>query len=128
MASASVDPRTQRRRRARNIIVWIVSVLLALEFLFVGGLKLTGNPTMVDMFNKVGWGTWFMYFTGVLEIIGAVGILIPQFSLRAARLLALIMLGAIIFQIAKIHTGVLPPICTLLLALVVARIRRIMAA
>jgi putative oxidoreductase len=125
MASASADPKPERRERARNLIVWIVSVLLALEFVFSSVPKLLANPIMVDMFNKVGLGLWFMYFTGVLEIVGAVGILIPRFSLQAACLLAIIMLGAIIAQFARIHTGALPPIVTLLLTLVVVWIRRV---
>jgi putative oxidoreductase len=128
MASSSVDPNTEKRQRALNLILWIVSVLLAVEFVFSGVPKLLGNPIMVDMFDKVGLGLWFMYVTGVLEIIGAVGILIPRFSLQAACLLALVMLGATIAQFARIHTGALAPIVTLLLALTVVRIRLVTGA
>ena len=122
MATASIE--TDPRRRRRNIIAWILSVFLALEFLFAGGMKLIGNPQMVDQFNLVGLGQWFRYFTGTLEILGAIGILIPRFSRLAALLLAVIMVGAIIAVLARIHISVWPPILTLLVTLVVARIRR----
>jgi putative oxidoreductase len=79
---------------------------------------------MVDMFNVVGLGQWFRYFTGVLEVIGGVGILIPRFSRPAALLLAVIMLGAVVAQLTRIHQGAWIPAVMLLLALVAARMRR----
>jgi putative oxidoreductase len=84
MADATIDEKTARRQRVRKILGWILAILLGLEFLVAGALKLIDNPRMVDMFNMVGLGQWFRYFTGVLEIIGAVGILIPRFSRPAA--------------------------------------------
>jgi uncharacterized membrane protein YphA (DoxX/SURF4 family) len=128
MADASIDVKTARRQRVRKVLGWVLAILLGLEFLAAGALKLSGNPAMVDMFNVVGLGQWFRYFTGVLEIIGGVGILIPRFSRPAALLLAVIMLGAVIAQLTRIHQGAGIPAVMLLLALVVARIRRDMAS
>jgi uncharacterized membrane protein YphA (DoxX/SURF4 family) len=124
MADATIDERTGRRQQVRKILGWILAILLGLEFLAAGALKLINNPVMVDMFNVVGLGQWFRYFTGVLEIIGGVGILIPRFSRRAALLLAVIMLGAVVAQLTRIHQGAWTPAVMLLLALVVARMRR----
>jgi uncharacterized membrane protein YphA (DoxX/SURF4 family) len=127
MADASIDVKTARRQRVRKILGWVLAILLGLEFLAAGALKLSGNPAMVDMFNVVGLGQWFRYFTGVLEIIGGVGILIPRLSRPAALLLAVIMLGAVIAQLTRIHQGAWIPAVMLFLALVVARVRRDMA-
>jgi uncharacterized membrane protein YphA (DoxX/SURF4 family) len=127
MADASIDVKTARRQRVRKVLGWVLAILLGLEFLAAGALKLSGNPAMVDMFNVVGLGQWFRYFTGVLEIIGGVGILIPRFSRPAALLLAVIMLGAVIAQLTRIHQGAWIPAVMLFLALVVARVRRDMA-
>src|ERR1700694_5775113 len=80
MADATISERTDRRQRVRNIVGRILAILLGLEFLAAGCMKFIDNPVMVDMFNKVGLGQWFRYFTGALEIIGGVGILIPRFS------------------------------------------------
>jgi putative oxidoreductase len=42
-----------------------------------GGAKLAAAPTMIAVFAKVGLGQWFRYLTGTLEVIGAVGLLVP---------------------------------------------------
>jgi putative oxidoreductase len=124
MAVATFDEKTARRQRVRNIIGWILAILLGFEFLAAGALKFIDNPVMVDMFNRVGLGQWFRYFTGALEIIGGAGILIPRFSRPAALLLAVIMLGAVVAQLTRIHQGAWVPALMLFLALVVARMRR----
>jgi uncharacterized membrane protein YphA (DoxX/SURF4 family) len=124
MAHPTIDERTARRQRVRNIVGWILAILLGLEFLVAGCMKFIDNPVMVEMFNRVGLGQWFRYFTGALEIIGGVGVLIPRFSRQAALLLAVIMLGAVIAQLTRIHEGAWIPALMLLLALVLARMRR----
>jgi uncharacterized membrane protein YphA (DoxX/SURF4 family) len=124
MAHPTIDERTARRQRVRNIVGWILAILLGLEFLAAGCMKFIDNPVMVEMFNRVGLGQWFRYFTGALEIIGGVGVLIPRFSRPAALLLAVIMLGAVIAQLTRIHEGAWIPAIMLLLALVLARMRR----
>src|SRR5581483_9167847 len=80
----------------RVILGWILCLLLAFVFLMVGGMKLLGKPVMVREFEQVGLGQWFRYLTGTLEVIGAVGLLVPKFSRWAALLLAVVMVGAIV--------------------------------
>ena len=46
---------------------WARLVLAAL-FLFTGGAKLAGLPAMVEVFERVGFGQWFRYLTGILEV------------------------------------------------------------
>ncbi|PWT98556.1 MAG: DoxX family protein [Terriglobia bacterium] len=127
MADTTVAVPDKRQRR-RNTIAWVLSVLLALEFLFAGGIKLAANAMVIAMFQTVGLGLWFMYFTGVLEVIGAIALLVPRFGRLGALLLSLVMLGAIFFQLTKIHNGVGIPIITLLLLLITARLRRVTPA
>ena len=59
--------------KVRLITLWILSGLLALAFLGAGGAKLAGAAAMVEIFNNVGLGQWFRYFTGVLEVAGGIG-------------------------------------------------------
>jgi uncharacterized membrane protein YphA (DoxX/SURF4 family) len=80
---------------ARVVLGWILSLLLALVFLLFGSMKLLGKPAMVQEFNQVGLGQWFRYFTGILEIAGALGLLVPRFARWAALLLVVVMIGAI---------------------------------
>ncbi|HEY7392592.1 MAG TPA: DoxX family protein [Bryobacteraceae bacterium] len=129
MATASVGYAGEKKSSARNIVAWVLCVLCAAEFLIAGGLKLINYPLEVSMFGIIGWGQWFRYFTAVLEVLGAVGLLIPRRSRRAALLLSLVMLGAITFHLTALrHTpGMNNPataIITLVVLLAIARLRR----
>ncbi len=94
------------RGRARNIILWVIQVLLAALFAFAGINKLAGlQKEMLDQFARIGLGPWFRYLTGALELAGAIGLLIPRLSGLAALGLAGVMVGA-----ALAHLFVLPPV------------------
>jgi putative oxidoreductase len=129
MATASLGYAGEKKSSTRNIVAWVLCVLAAAEFLFAGGLKLISAKIEVDLFAAIGWGQWFRYFTAVLEVLGAVGLLIPRRSRRAALLLSLVMLGAITFHLTALrHTpGMNNPataIVTLVVLLAIARLRR----
>ena len=74
----AIPVQTSKPSKAVNIAIWGVQILTALAFLAVGGSKLTGAPAMVDMFHKIGFGQWFRYLTGSLEVTGAVLLLLPR--------------------------------------------------
>jgi len=99
--SASLTNTTQSSKAtAWNIILWVLQVLVAALFLFAGVTKLIGVADMVALFDAIGFGQWFMYLTGALEIIGAVALLIPRFIALGALLLAGVMVGAVITNLA----------------------------
>jgi uncharacterized membrane protein YphA (DoxX/SURF4 family) len=131
MADVSTGAPPSSRNSGKNVVAWILSVLVALEFLAAGCMKLIGNPQMVDVFAHVGLGQWFRYFTGVLEVLLAIGLLAPKRSLRAARLLMLVMLGAIIAHLTVLrgtpYSAPWAAVATLVLLFVIARLRRSMA-
>ena|SRR5688572_24679201 len=58
--------------RPPNVLLWCVQALLALVFVNASWAKLTGNQEMVALFTAVGFGPWFRYVTGILELTGAV--------------------------------------------------------
>jgi len=64
--------------RAQNIALWILQAAAAAMFLMAGFSKLGGEPQTVALFEMIGVGQWFRYLTGVLEIGGAVLLLIPR--------------------------------------------------
>ncbi len=78
-----------------TISLWILRVLTALAFLAAGGAKLAGAPPMVAVFATIGVGQWFRVLTGLLEVAGAIGLLIPRATFHAALLLAVVMVGAV---------------------------------
>ena len=58
-------------RHPLDILLWCVQALLALVFVSASWAKLTGKPEMVALFTAVGFGQWFRYVTGILELTGA---------------------------------------------------------
>ena len=89
------------------ILVWALRALMAALFLFAAYLKLSGKPAMIEEFGKIGLGQGFRYFTGLLEALGALALLLPSASIFAAALLMLIDAGALLAQIAILHGDVI---------------------
>lgn len=89
MASPTSAPPTQRR------IVWGVRILLALAFGAAGIAKLAGVPQMVQTFAAIGFGQWFRYLTGAVEVVGAVLLLVPATGFVGGLLLTTTMIGAV---------------------------------
>jgi putative oxidoreductase len=85
--------------KGRLSALWFVSALVALAFIGAGGAKPTGAAAMVDLFDKVGLGQWFRYFTGLLEVAAGISLLISGHAFHAARLPAVVMVGAFIAHV-----------------------------
>ena len=50
--------------KAKNIAIWVVSVLLALEYAFSGVTKLIGMEEAVQGFRHAGYSDSFRLFIG----------------------------------------------------------------
>jgi hypothetical protein len=79
--------------------LWTIQVLLALLFLFAGGMKLV--MPMDEMAGQMPFPIWFLQFIGVAEVLGALGLVLPgllrirvELTPLAAAGLVLIMVGA----------------------------------
>jgi putative oxidoreductase len=110
--------------KVRLITLWILSGLLALAFLGAGGAKLAGAAAMVELFDKVGLGQWFRYLTGMLEVAGAIGLLISRYAFYAAILLALVMVGATIANLTVLGVSPAPTVVLLVLSGIIAWLRK----
>ena len=106
------------------IFLWILQILAAAAFFAAGGPKLTGAPMMVAMYDKIGVGQWFRYLTGILEISGAISLLVPRFTFYGAALLAVVMLGAITAHLTVLGGNPAGPVILLLLTTTIAYLRR----
>ncbi len=110
--------------KAKNLIVTVLCVLLALAFLSAGGTKLVSGDEAGPDFEEWGYPAWFATFTGVLEVAGAVLIVIPATRFYGATLLACVMAGAIFTHARFGQFGMLlPPVMLLVLAGIVAYAR-----
>lgn len=85
----------------------ILSYLLALIFLASGGAKLAGLTFEIEAFERWGYSLAFMYFIGVVEVLGAFGLVLKRFSAAAAAGLALMMIGAIGTHVMHAEWGML---------------------
>ena len=75
----------RRTGRAANIALWVLQVLTAGVFVMAAVPKLIADPQAVAGFTMMGLGVTGMYAVGVLEVLGAVALLIPALSGLAAR-------------------------------------------
>jgi hypothetical protein len=79
--------------------LWIVQGLLALLFLWAGGVKLV--LPLDQLTGPISLPGWFLRFIGVVEVLGALGLILPGLlGIRpgltplAAAGLVIIMIGA----------------------------------
>jgi hypothetical protein len=107
---------TPTRRR----VVWGVRILLALAFGAAGAAKLAGVPQMVQVFDAVGFGQWFRIVTGVVELAGAVLLLVPATGFLGGVVLLATMVGAVGTHLVLIGGNPLPALVLGALAAFVA--------
>jgi uncharacterized membrane protein YphA (DoxX/SURF4 family) len=110
------DKMSAKQRNALRV----VRGLVALAFVLFGMLKLIGVPMMVTVFDHVGFGQWFRYVTGLIEVGGAIMLLSPQLVGAAALLLSGTMVGAIISHFTVVPGSPVPATVLLTLCAVIA--------
>ncbi|MGH7677918.1 MAG: DoxX family protein [Gemmatimonadaceae bacterium] len=111
----------QPRRSADAIVVWILSLILAAVFATTGIAKLIGaHPIGLQAAAMDGFPQWIRMVVGVVELGGAVMLLLPPIAAVGAGLLALLMIPATITQWISGEPGVFVPILLLVLLLIVA--------
>ncbi len=71
-------------------------VIVSAVFAFSGFSKVTGNPMVAAGFAVAHLPIWFMYFIGVAEIAGAIGLWIRPLAKWAAGGLFIILAGAVV--------------------------------
>lgn len=107
------------QNRATNVVLWIVQVITALGFLAAAAGKLTGDPQITATFDAIGFGDWFRYLIGVLEVAGAIALFVPRLVGLAGLAFVALMVGATITQVV-IGQSVVAPLFLLVLSVVVA--------
>lgn len=94
MVEATTHPTP--RSEAHNKGAWTAGIVLAIIFLVTGGMKLMNMAMMREMFTQVwGYPLWFMFFIGIVEVTGAILVLIPKVATYGGALLTINMIGAI---------------------------------
>lgn len=100
--NATVSTNSQSISKAKNISLWALQILTAAAFLVAGFAKLSGQPMMVETFEKIGIGQSFRFVTGGIEVVLAVLLFIPSLTAVGAALLLCTMVGAVFAHLAII--------------------------
>ncbi|MGH7627138.1 MAG: DoxX family protein, partial [Gemmatimonadaceae bacterium] len=111
----------ENARGSNTVLVWVLSVLLALLFLSTGIPKLFGANTWVFQAASMnGFPAWIKITVGIVEVCGAIALLIPRVATLGAVSLAILMLPATATQIMSHESGAWLPVivCIVLLVLI----------
>ena len=112
------------RGRVGLVALWLTQIALAAMFMFSGGLKLTGAPELVALFDAIGIGQWFRYATGSIEVVSAVALLVPAWAAFGALLLIPTMIGAVFTHLFIVGGSAAPATVLLIGALAITWARR----
>jgi len=89
-----------------------------------GGAKLAGVPVMIQIFDQIGFGQWFRIVTGLVEVAGAVALLVPGFAAFGAAWLGATMFFAVLTHLFILPGSAMPALILLTLNALVVWLRR----
>jgi uncharacterized membrane protein YphA (DoxX/SURF4 family) len=111
--------------KAKNVCAWVGSILLALAFLLAGVPKLLAIAAWIDKFSRWGYPRWSLPLIGLLEVGGAILLLVPRFAIYGVGILIAVMLGAAYTHVANGEgPAVLRPLIFLCFLILVGWLRR----
>ncbi|QIP87026.1 DoxX family protein [Streptomyces sp. Tu 2975] len=112
--------------RRTHLAVRTLQMVLALFFAIASAApKLVGHSSAAEGFDRIGYGDWYMYLVGGLEMAGAVALVIPILSGISALALMGLMIGAFVTQLTVFDgENALTPVVFFVLLAVVAVVRR----
>jgi putative oxidoreductase len=81
----------------RNVVAyWTIRIGVAAFYLIFGMEKFGNDAHWVTLFREIGIGDWFRYFTGAVEVLGALLVLVPRTILAGLLLLSATMACAVV--------------------------------
>lgn len=86
-----------------------IRALLTVAFVAAGFAKLTGAEMMVGTFEAIGFGQWFRYVTGLIEVGGAILLWVPGLTVVGAGLLGATMVGAVFSHLVVLGVDTMLP-------------------
>ncbi|WP_328581652.1 DoxX family protein [Streptomyces sp. NBC_00370] len=126
--AATAAPVTARRTPSRrtHLTVRVLQIVLALFYVGASAApKLAALPAAVESFDTIGFGHWFMYAVGVLELAGGIALVVPLLSGVSALALIGLMIGAFVVQLTSFDgENALTPLLLILPLALIARVRR----
>jgi len=93
----------EKPQRIDTLMTWLPRIAVAVAFFGFGYQKIAGDAMWIRVFDGIGFGQWFRYFTGAMQIGGAVLVLVPRTFLIGIGVLSCTMVGAMTFWIVVAH-------------------------
>lgn len=75
-----------------DVVLWVLSLILAIVFFYNGVNKILGAPFEVAQFRTLGISADLLVGVGVVECLGGLMLTIPRLAVAGGALLVLIML------------------------------------
>ncbi len=102
-----------------DVVLTAARVLAASVFLLAASTKMAGLVSSVDAFERLGLEQWFGYVAAPIEVVGAVLLLVRDFAVFGAALLAAIMGCAWLLHVAVLDGSAVAPfvLCATMLVL-----------
>ncbi|MGW2559200.1 DoxX family protein [Streptomyces sp. NPDC001514] len=116
-----------------NVLTWVLQALMAALFLVHGGLMIAPPEWLVRRMRERGrepsWPHSVLVFTGIAEVLGAVGLILPAatgilpvLTPLAAVGLAIVMVGGTVYHLQR-HEGSLATVVIGLICVAIAVLR-----
>ncbi|MEV6108181.1 DoxX family protein [Streptomyces sp. NPDC051940] len=104
LAAAPLAPSAAATRKG-HVALWAAQIVLGAFMIVASGVpKFFAVEAAVQNFDAIGYGDWFMYAVGVLEVAGGIALLIPRLAGLAATALTALMVGAEVFTWVYLET------------------------
>ncbi|MEV4247925.1 DoxX family protein [Streptosporangium canum] len=123
-AMTDISPLTNSKptagSRIWNIALWVLQVVAAGWFLLAAMGKFSNAEPAASTFVAIGFGDWFRYLVGVLEVAGVVALFIPRLAGLAGLAFVGLMVGATLTELTVTGNSAVLPFAMLVLSMVIA--------
>jgi putative oxidoreductase len=90
---------------AQRAIAAIPRVAFGLGFVVLGMTKFDPSSAWVKLFNQIGFGSWFRYLAGAMQIAGGLLMIVPVTVIAGAVLISCTMAGAVLVDLFVLNVG-----------------------
>ena len=112
-----------RKHLAKEIVAWLLALWLCFIFFRAGIAKFDDASGWSRAFRGWGFSVWFRVLIGVLEVIGALLLLVPRTVAYGTITIGVVMIGAAVTQLLQ-HRPHPAAYVMLTLAMVLLALRR----
>lgn len=116
-----------KRSNVVGVAGHVLALLVGAVFVVSGGSKLVAAESQVQDFARWGFPGWFLYGIGLLEVLGAILLVIPPTRIAGVAMLGIVMVGAVATHTVNGEYGALGPPIVLGVLLTIAGIQALLS-